>query len=304
MFLLLPLSCVCFVFSLHLLLCSCYLERSRGNSKSADDLELERHFLEISSTFLIARHNLKTSKLLEYFNQTMPICTRRSCGQEQDSNSPCVFHPGSPVFHEGQKSWSCCKEINKPVLEFDEFMKIKGCQTLGSHSSEKLPVEIPKAKDDGGIMKGMSIDKDGKEIYGNQSQSTPTSSVNITQPMTNMNLNSNSNSSSKDASTTAGSGGGSKEEKKPKELEQDPKDVDPTEGTVCKRSGCGKAFQGGKRVREEESCTFHRGSAIFHEGSKVSGTFKRAFEIDEKTLRGFGLRFWKEKLRSNLRGFI
>lgn len=278
--LLLLLSCVCLVFvlcSLYLsLLYSCYLERSRINAESAADLEMsfERdyrdHLLHLTHDInSLSTSNLKTPRILP---PTMPICTRRSCGQEQSSTSPCVFHPGSPVFHEGQKSWSCCKEINKPVLEFDEFMKIKGCQTLDSHSSEKLPVEIPKAKDDGGIMKGMSIDKDGKEIYGNQSQSNPnpTSSVNITQPMTNMNLNSSSNPSSKNGSANAG--GGSKEEKKPKELEQDPKDVDPTEGTVCKRSGCGKAFQGGKRVREEESCTFHRGSAIFHEGSKVSGT--------------------------------
>lgn len=29
------------------------------------------------------------------------------------------------VFHEGLKSWSCCKEINKPELDFDEFMKIE-----------------------------------------------------------------------------------------------------------------------------------------------------------------------------------
>lgn len=28
------------------------------------------------------------------------------------------------VFHEGLKSWSCCKEKNKPVMEFDQFMAI------------------------------------------------------------------------------------------------------------------------------------------------------------------------------------
>jgi hypothetical protein len=27
-------------------------------------------------------------------------------------------------FHEGMKSWSCCKDVNKPVMEFDQFMKI------------------------------------------------------------------------------------------------------------------------------------------------------------------------------------
>lgn len=28
------------------------------------------------------------------------------------------------VFHEGLKSWSCCADVNKPVLEFEAFMKI------------------------------------------------------------------------------------------------------------------------------------------------------------------------------------
>ena len=53
----------------------------------------------------------------------MVICTRRGCGVDFDpaapsgsSSSSCFFHPGAPVFHEGSKSWSCCKEVNKPVL--------------------------------------------------------------------------------------------------------------------------------------------------------------------------------------------
>eukprot|EP00158_Paraphelidium_tribonemae_P003390 Partr_v1_DN26091_c1_g1_i1_m390 putative CHORD len=41
----------------------------------------------------------------------------------------CVFHPGSAVFHEGSKGWSCC---TRKVLEFDEFLKIKGCKS-GTH---------------------------------------------------------------------------------------------------------------------------------------------------------------------------
>lgn len=74
----------------------------------------------------------------------MPICTRKGCGKEfsEDSTDACTHHPGAPVFHEGLKSWSCCKgylsrrlfqfaflsvslsDVNKPVLEFDEFMKM------------------------------------------------------------------------------------------------------------------------------------------------------------------------------------
>ncbi|KAI7959852.1 hypothetical protein MJO29_004920, partial [Puccinia striiformis f. sp. tritici] len=75
--------------------------------------------------------------------KTMATCTRLGCGKKFDPNqnleSHCVFHPGKTVFHEGLKSLSCCKEKNKPVMEFDQFMKIEGCVT-GIHSLEKPPV--------------------------------------------------------------------------------------------------------------------------------------------------------------------
>jgi hypothetical protein len=59
-------------------------------------------------------------------------CKRKSCGHTfngtKDKNT-CIHHPGAPVFHEGSKGWSCC---SRKVLEFDEFLKIKGC-TTGNH---------------------------------------------------------------------------------------------------------------------------------------------------------------------------
>lgn len=78
----------------------------------------------------------------------MPRCTRKGCGREfeQDGTDGCVYHAGAPVsldrsrrvppgcrqswqvFHEGLKSWSCCSDVNKPVLEFDEFMKLPVCR--------------------------------------------------------------------------------------------------------------------------------------------------------------------------------
>lgn len=39
-------------------------------------------------------------------------------------------------------------------------------------------------------------------------------------------------------------------------------------GTKCLRKGCGKEFKGDESRTEE--CQFHSGSAVFHEGSKVS----------------------------------
>jgi len=63
-------------------------------------------------------------------------CKRRACGKSYDpTNTPradeeCVYHPGSPLFHEGSKGWTCCK---RRVLEFDQFMKIEGCKRRQGH---------------------------------------------------------------------------------------------------------------------------------------------------------------------------
>lgn len=62
-------------------------------------------------------------------------CKRRGCGKSQDATvsrdeEECTYHPGVPIFHEGSKGWTCCK---RRVLEFDEFMKIEGCNTRKRH---------------------------------------------------------------------------------------------------------------------------------------------------------------------------
>lgn len=76
-----------------------------------------------------------------------PTCTRSGCGKPSDSEGSCTFHPGGPVFHEGLKSWSCCSDINKPVLEFDQFMGIEGCSKAESHSTDKKEVAAPTRPD-------------------------------------------------------------------------------------------------------------------------------------------------------------
>ncbi|KAF9330254.1 hypothetical protein BG006_006801 [Podila minutissima] len=64
-------------------------------------------------------------------------CKRLGCGQSYVSEAAsrgdhvtCQYHAGTPVFHEGSKGWSCCP---RKVLEFDEFLKLKGCRTTNQH---------------------------------------------------------------------------------------------------------------------------------------------------------------------------
>ncbi len=71
------------------------------------------------------------------------VCRRRGCGAVYQSGprgdgaataeattTPCVHHPGAPIFHEGSKGYTCCR---RRVLEFDEFMKLEGCETKPRH---------------------------------------------------------------------------------------------------------------------------------------------------------------------------
>ncbi|KAF2495982.1 chord-domain-containing protein [Lophium mytilinum] len=60
-------------------------------------------------------------------------CRRRGCDGKYSGNregEQCVHHPGAAIFHEGSKGWSCCK---RRVLDFDDFMKIEGCNTKDRH---------------------------------------------------------------------------------------------------------------------------------------------------------------------------
>jgi hypothetical protein len=62
-------------------------------------------------------------------------CRRRGCEVAYDPDKGregerCVHHPGHPLFHEGNKSWTCCK---KRVLDFDEFLRIEGCTVKDRH---------------------------------------------------------------------------------------------------------------------------------------------------------------------------
>ena len=40
------------------------------------------------------------------------------------------YHKGKPVFHDGEKYWSCCPQ--KKCIDFESFMKVPGCVT-GKH---------------------------------------------------------------------------------------------------------------------------------------------------------------------------
>jgi cysteine/histidine-rich domain-containing protein len=98
--------------------------------KQMDELELQK--------------KLEVTKLTD---GTIPIgtsCKNGGCKSSFESRASndtmCVHHPGTPVFHEGYKFWSCCK---KKTTDFSAFLEQVGCET-GKHKwiQEKTSNEI------------------------------------------------------------------------------------------------------------------------------------------------------------------
>jgi hypothetical protein len=148
--------------------------------------------------------------------------------------------------------------VNRPVLDFESFMNMKGC-TTGTHSNEKQseitslgrPAPAPGlapnvAPPPASSIKSADTSSTGQETFGG-----PSRPVGI--PV--------------GALLTPRSG-------TPKPVEEDEDDVDvPVEvGTKCKRNGCNKTFVSQEESRtgdgEESVCVYHPSPPIFREGSK------------------------------------
>ncbi|KAK3330150.1 HSP20-like chaperone [Apodospora peruviana] len=81
-------------------------------------------------------------------------CVHQGCGKTYtDPDEVCRYHPGPPVFHEGQKGWKCCKPR---VLTFEEFMTIEPC-TEGKHSTTDLPPKIEKKETDPSLVSTVNL---------------------------------------------------------------------------------------------------------------------------------------------------
>ncbi|TFK42718.1 HSP20-like chaperone [Crucibulum laeve] len=180
----------------------------------------------------------------------MARCTRKGCGRTFDENAQesCVYHPGGPVFHEGLKSWSCCSDVNKPVLDFDEFMKVPGCTEVSGHTTNVPKVEAPTPSASTSFTSVSSVDLDGKETYGSNVHKPPASSF-----LTTLSPERH-------------------ETPVPLVEEEDDLNVAVKPGTLCRRKGCGVSFISDEINRKDDGegtiCTYHPLQPIFREGSK------------------------------------
>ncbi|XXG98901.1 hypothetical protein Hte_005232 [Hypoxylon texense] len=179
-------------------------------------------------------------------------CVHKGCGKlYTDPEEVCVYHPGPPVFHEGQKGWKCCKPR---VLTFDEFLEIPPC-TEGKHSTTDLPPEIekkaPENPDDAANSTSSLASKLAEAV------STPSRAPLTPQP----------------APTAP---------PPPPESEDDEPSLEIPDGKVCRRKGCNATYKKGQARSDDEKCVHHPGAPIFHEGSKgYSCCKRRVLEFDQ-----------------------
>lgn len=186
-------------------------------------------------------------------------CVHKGCGKVfTDPDEPCVYHPGPPEFHEGQKGtsfpqliksilltivsegWMCCKPR---VLTFDEFLDIPPC-TTGKHSTvDDTPAPPKRQPVSDGIPFPITLPlPTTRPIAAPQRPASP-----AVQPIE----------------------------------ESDDPDLSIPPDATCKRRSCGASYNP-SIPRDEEECIHHPGVPIFHEGSKGWSCCKRrVLEFDE-----------------------
>ncbi|KAK4143217.1 cysteine and histidine-rich domain-containing protein [Dichotomopilus funicola] len=176
-------------------------------------------------------------------------CVHQGCGKEYtDPEEVCRYHPGPPIFHEGQKGWKCCKPR---VLTFEEFMTIPPC-TEGKHSTTDLPPKIEKKEAaDPALLAAAGTSTNLPPAPPRAPVATAPQHVPTPPPPA-------------------------------PESDDDDDSVEIPDGRMCRRKACGVSYKKGAGKREGEKCVHHPGAPIFHEGSKgYSCCKRRVLEFDQ-----------------------
>jgi len=169
-----------------------------------------------------------------------------------DPEEVCRYHPGPPIFHEGQKGWKCCKPR---VLTFDEFLEIEPCAE-GKHSTTDLPPKIEKKTGETADTTTSAAQSLGSKIDELASAAPPRAPV-------------------AQATTTPTPA-------PLPESEDDEPSLEIADGKACRRRTCNASYKKGQSRSDNENCVHHPGVPVFHEGSKGYTCCKRrVLEFDQ-----------------------
>lgn len=174
-------------------------------------------------------------------------CQRIGCDavftDDDNREGSCQYHPSAPMFHDGMKEWSCCKQRSH---DFSLFLQIPGC-TTGKHTTEK-PIT--------------------KAVSSNRTKATPIQSskqgvgVDVCARCRQGFFCSDHGSQPKPQKPAATDD----TNKKPVEKSAVPppkKRIDVNELRTCKNKGCGKSYK--EKDNHDSACDYHPGPAVFHD---------------------------------------
>ncbi|WOL00387.1 hypothetical protein Cni_G09100 [Canna indica] len=174
-------------------------------------------------------------------------CQRIGCDamftEEDNVEGSCRYHD-SPLFHDGMKEWSCCKQRSH---DFSLFLAIPGCKT-GKHTTEKPVTKIVSSSAQKKPVPVRSPDQNKKNDdscsrcrqgffcsdHGSQGRSSKPAVV---------------------VSTAD-----NQVENTPAPVK---KKVGINEPQVCRNKACGKTFK--EKDNHETACEYHPGPAVFHD---------------------------------------
>lgn len=240
---------------------TCHLEDS--DDKKIPSNERIEVFLQDRADFKIKPGAFVREVVATVFD-SRPRCKNYGCNkhfsEEDNSDTACQHHNGPPIFHDTMKCWSCCRD--RKAYDFESFQEIKGCN-VGRHSLVPPSVHIapsPNARpnDDTGASGGGASG----------------GAANVAPPQPVLKSISDYNSQNADAVTATSSA--------LKQLS--------TRVSTRKPDGTARCLRGGCQIKNfnvvensTTACTYHAGSAIFHDGGKYwsccPGT--KRFEFEE-----------------------
>ncbi|KAK9143658.1 hypothetical protein Syun_013058 [Stephania yunnanensis] len=197
-------------------------------------------------------------------------CQRIGCNafftDEDNPDDSCTYHD-SPIFHDGMKEWSCCKQRSH---DFSLFLELPGCKT-GKHTAEKPVITKPPAAS---AMKPIAVSSPAKDSSSNLSCSRCQQgffcSDHGSQPR---HVNSKLLNTNTDAPDNRNA---DVQQSSPATVK---KVVDINEPQTCKNNGCGVTFK--EKDNHDSACAYHPGPAEFHDrkrGWKCCDIFEKEFE--------------------------
>ena len=211
-------------------------------------------------------------------------CQRIGCDAVYDPRDPastnppgcCRHHPGAPLFHEGNKSWTCC---GRKSHDFSLFMDIPGCAT-GRHTQRKPPKFASSANVIAGATRSVGSAAPRSAETRAEGERAPATRAECSRCRSGFFCADHAESAEAQAAfgrppgdgpartglpPSAASGDANARTNAP-DGSDETAEMDPHAEQTCRNVGCGVKFTEAENT--DVACAFHPGPPIFHERKK------------------------------------